>query len=88
MTPPIFVTCSSFLIPTYSENLIYLALTVLKFKKLADQLRGIPQPGKLSFSRTLVFPDVFNRSNFEYSAFSGLKEDSWKRKRKKKKNSI
>ena len=49
------------------------------------------------FCRTKVLPDVFNRSNFEYSAFSDLKKDSGRRKRKKvpvakkmqnKKNSI
>ena len=44
--------------------------------------------------RSQVLPDIFNRSNFEYSAFSGLKVHSRRRKRKtkgnekKKKNSI
>ena len=33
----------------------------------------------------LVLPDIFNRSNFEYSAFSGLKVDSRRRIIKKKK---
>ena len=43
-----------------------------------------PQPGIPHFSPTLVLPDIFNRSNFEYSALSGLKVDSWRRKRQKK----
>ena len=30
----------------------------------------------LDFCHTLVLFDIFNRSNFEYSAFSGLKVDS------------
>ena len=38
-------------------------------------MRGIPQPGTLDISHTLVRFDIFNRSNFEYSAFSGLKVD-------------
>ena len=45
-----------------------------------------PQPSSPDFSRTLVLPDIFNRSNFEYSAYSGLKVDSMGRKRKKKQN--
>ena len=47
-------------------------------------MRGIPQPGIPNFSRALPLPDIFNRSNFEYSANSSLKVDSWRRKRKKK----
>ena len=45
-----------------------------------------PGPGTLKFIRTLDLSDTFNRSNFEYSAFSGLKVDSMKRIRKKKRN--
>ena len=51
----------------------------------------IPQPSSPDFSPTLVLPDIFNRSNFEYNALSGLKVNSIGRKRKKKqskKNSI
>ena len=29
---------------------------------------GIPQTGTLDFIWALVLPDIFNRSNFEYSA--------------------
>ena len=43
-----------------------------------------PQPGTPDFSRTLVHPDIFNRLNFAYSAFSGLKVDSRRRIKKKK----
>ena len=41
-------------------------------------------PGTSDFCRIKVLPDVSNRSNFEYSAFSGLKVDSGRRKRMKK----
>ena len=44
-----------------------------------------PKPGTPDFSRTLVLPDIFNSSNFEYRAFSGLTVDSGRRKKKKKK---
>ena len=37
---------------------------------------GNPQPGTLDFCHTLVLLDIFNRSNFKYSAFSGLEVDS------------
>ena len=54
-----------------------------------------PIAGTPDFIPTLVLPDIVNRSNFEYSAFSGLKLDSWRRKKKeirkktkKMKNSI
>ena len=46
---------------------------------------GIPPTWHPDFSRILLLPDIFNRSNFEYSAFSGLKVDSRRRVRKKKK---
>ena len=48
---------------------------------------GSTQTSTPTFSRTKVLPDcdIFNRSNFEYSAFSGLKVDGIGRKRKKKK---
>ena len=46
--------------------------------------RPCPQSGIADFCRTKVLPDIFNRLNFEYSAFSGLKVDSGRRKRKKK----
>ena len=45
---------------------------------------GSSQPGTLDFCRTKVLPDIFNRSNFTYSAVSGLKVDSGRRKSKKK----
>ena len=45
---------------------------------------GSSQPGTPDFSRTLVLPDIFNRLNFAYSAFSGLKVDSRRRIKKKK----
>ena len=50
----------------------------------------ISQPGTPNFSRILILPDIFNRSNFEHSVFSGLKVEGMGRKRKKKtrKNSI
>ena len=70
----IFVTFSSFLISTHSENLIHLAVTVYKFKILEDSIEEDPQHGSPNFRRTLVLPDVFNRSKFEYCAFIGLKE--------------
>ena len=34
----------------------------------------------------LLLFDIFNRSNFQYCAFSDLKEDSGKRKKKKMPN--
>ena len=37
---------------------------------------GIPPTWNPQFSRALVLPDISNRSNFEYSAFSDLKVDS------------
>ena len=73
---PIFVTFSLFLISTHSKNLIHLALTVYKFKILEDPFEGNPKSGTPDFSRTLVLPDIFNQSNFQYSALSGLKVDS------------
>ena len=48
------------------------------------RLRGIPQPGTPNFTPALVLLDISIRSNFKYGAFSGLKADSWRRKRKKK----
>ena len=42
------------------------------------------QPGIPGFGPTIVLPDVFNRSNFEYSAFSSLKVEKWQQKNKKK----
>ena len=48
---------------------------------------GFSQPGTPNFSRALVLPDIFNRSNVEYSAFSGLKVDYRRRILKKKKKS-
>ena len=53
-----------------------------------------PPPGYATdYSHALVLPDIFNCSNFEYSAFSSLKVDSQRRrirkkKKVKKKNSI
>ena len=44
----------------------------------------ISLPGTPDFSRTLILPDIFNRSNFEHSVFSGLKVEGMGRKRKKK----
>ena len=51
---------------------------------MKDSIEEDPQRGTTDFSGTLVLPDLFNRSNFEYSVFSGLKVDSGRRKRKKK----
>ena len=48
------------------------------------RLRGIPQPGTSNFSRTLILPDIFNRPNFEYRVFSGLKADSLEKKKEEK----
>ena len=48
-------------------------------------MRESPQHGTSDFSRLKVFSDIFNRSNFEYSALSGLKVDNMGRKIKKKK---
>ena len=45
---------------------------------------GTPQPGTLNFIPALVLPDIFNRLNFEYSAFIGLKVDNREEKEKKK----
>ena len=55
----------------------------LKFWR--TRLRGIPQHGTHNFSQALVLPDIFNRSNFEYSTFSSLKVDSGRKKKKKEK---
>ena len=56
---------------------------------LEGPVEGFPQRGTPDFIPALVLPDIFNRSNFEYSAFSGLKVDSQRKKsQKKKKNSI
>ena len=43
-----------------------------------------PHLGNPDFCRTKVFSDVFNHSNFKYSALIGLKVDSMGRKRNKK----
>ena len=43
---------------------------------MEDRLREIFQPGTLDFCHTLVLLDIFNRSNFKYSSFSGLKVDN------------
>ena len=45
-------------------------------------MRGVPQPGTPDFIPALVLPNIFNRSNFKFSAFSGLKVHSRRRKRK------
>ena len=37
---------------------------------------GYAYGGTPDFSLTLVLSDIFNRSNFEYSAYSDLKVDS------------
>ena len=42
------------------------------------------QPGTLDFCCSKVLPDIFNCSNFEYSAFSGLKVDRGRKKCMKK----
>ena len=86
MASPIFVTFSLFLISTHSKNLIHRALTVLKSSKFwRTRLRGICQPGTLDFCHTLVLLDIFNRLNFENSAFSGLKVDSAEENKTRKK---
>ena len=46
---------------------------------LEDPIEGDPP------SRTKALPDICNRLNFEYSAFSGLKVDGIGRKSKNKK---
>ena len=48
-------------------------------------MRGIPQPGILDFCRTKALPDIFNPSNFEYSAFGCFKANSDKNERRKNK---
>ena len=48
-------------------------------------MRGISQPGTLDFYHTLVLLDIFNRSNFQYIAFCGLKVDSAEEKKTRKK---
>ena len=48
------------------------------------RLRKISHRGIPDFWRDLVLPDVYNRSKFEYCAFSGLKADRLKKKKKKK----
>ena len=48
-------------------------------------MREISQPGTLDFCYTLVLPDIFNCSNFEYSVFSGLKVDSAEENQTRKK---
>ena len=49
-------------------------------------MRETPQPGTPDFIPALVLPDIFNHSNFEYSAFSSLKVNSMRRKTKVGKN--
>ena len=46
-------------------------------------IEGIRSTWHPQFVPARVLPDIFNRSNFEYSAFSSLKADSWKRRKKK-----
>ena len=55
----------------------------LKVQNFEDPIEGDPQPGVPDLCLTKVLPDIFNRSNFEYRAFSGLKIDRRGRKRKK-----
>ena len=83
VAPPTFVTCSLFLISTHSKNLIHQALTVGKFKILEDLIEGDPPNGTPVFCHTQVLPDILNASNFEYSAFCGLKANSDKKKKEK-----
>ena len=67
---------------THSDNLIHLALTVEKFKILEDPIEGgSPRTGTPNFCRTKVLPDISNPSNFKYSALSGLKANSDRRKK-------
>ena len=56
----------------------------LKVQNLEDPIEGISQPGTLDFYYTLVLLDIFNCSNFEYSAFSGLKVASAEENKTKK----
>ena len=85
VAPPIFVTFSLFLISTHFKSLIHLALTVRISKSWRTRLRGISQPGTFDFCHTLVPLDIFNPSNFEYSAFSGLKVDTAEENKTRKK---
>ena len=85
MAQLIFVRFSLFLISAHSKNLIHVAVTVINSKLWRTRLKGIPLSGTPYFSRTKVLPDIFNRSNSEYMAFSGLKADSIRRKGKKSK---
>ena len=62
-----------------------LTLKIEKSKFWRARLRESLQCGTPYFSRAQAFPDIFNRSNFGYSALGGLKVDSRRRKRKKKK---
>ena len=85
LIPPNFVKVYFFFIFAYPENFMCLAWVVKKFQFWRPRLRGIPPTWHPGFSFTPILPDIFNRSNFEYSAFSGLEVDSGRRKRKKKK---
>ena len=80
---PIVVRLSLFLISPHSENLIYLTLAVLKFKNLEEPIEGDPsKPASRFLSHKS--PDIFNLSNFETRAFSGLKVDIMRKRKKKK----
>ena len=49
-------------------------------------MRGSFQASTADIIPAQVLSDIFNRFNFEYSAFSGLKVDSRRRKKKSKKS--
>ena len=85
VAPPIFVRFSLFSKSTLFQNFDVSSFNGLKVQRFRGPNWGIPQPGTPDFIPELVLLDIFNRSNFKYSAFNGLKVDSWRRKKKKSK---
>ena len=85
MLNPAKLLLIALIISIHSENLIHLALMVQKFKFLEDPIKENPPNLAPPIAVAQKFSDIFNRSNFEYSASSGLKVHNGRRKRKKKK---
>ena len=84
LEPPIFVRFSLFLISYPFQKFDPTRWNDSKVQNFGGPDWGeIPQPGSFDFSFTLVLPDTFSRSNFEYSVFNGLKVDSMEKKRKR-----
>ena len=90
MALSIFVECTFFFNIYSFQKFDLSSSNGLKVKNFGGLYLGVfPQPDTPKFSQALVLPDMFNRSNFEYSALSSLEVGSWRKKvSKKKKDSI